>query len=218
MASDNKKVDAKKERKITLIISICVIVLLLLVLISRNFGTFNLVKVSKNNNTIFSVTDLTIGNLKFSDNEKTIEKELGKPKKEEKVKKDIYNYKIYYYDGLKLTLKENYNDYILVGCEISSSKYKTSRDIKVNNKILKVMRKYKVDNSYGTYLYGNYTSDALNNDEIKDNIYMGVRSNKEVVYINKDASVNGMKANIARLNISYSHGKVKKIIWSYDFE
>ena len=215
MASENKKT---KDKKIFTIASIIIVVLLILIIISRNFGTFNYVKVSKNNNNIFSVTDLTLNNLKFSDNEKTVQKELGKPIKEKKTTKGIYKYKIYYYDGLKLTLKENYSDYILVGCEITSSKYTTSRNIRVNNKILKVIRKYKVDNSLGTYLYGNYTVAALDNDDIKDNVFMGLRSAKEVVYINKDAKVNNANANIARLHISYSHGKVKKIIWSYDFE
>ena len=220
MASEKKKKitneDTSRNRKIIAGIFIFISALLLLVLISGVFGTFNNIKVRKNKNNIFSVSDLTLGNLKFSDTEDTIVKELGKPNKTEDKKDDIYSYKVYYYNGLTLTLKENYKDYILVKAEITSSRYKTSRGIKVGNKILKVMKKYRVDNTKGTYLYGNYTVDALSNNEIKDNVYFGVRGTEEVVYINKDASVDGKPSNIARLNIGYSHGRVNKITWSYD--
>ena len=47
---------------------------------------------------------------------------------------------------------------------------------------------------------------------------MAIRSKNEVVFINKDASIDGSVVNIARLNISYKNGKVNKIIWSYDVE
>lgn len=161
---------------------------------------------------------MTVDDIKYSDTEKDIIKKLGKPKKEDKIKQDIYKYKILHYNGLTLTLKENYNDYMLVKAEIESKKYKTSRDIKVGDSILNVMKKYKVQNERGTYIYGNYSTDALSDSEIKENIYFGVRSAKEVVYVNRDAKVDNNRSNIARLNISYKYGKVKKITWSYDFK
>ena len=80
------------------------------------------------------------------------------------------------------------------------------------------MRKFKVENTNGTYLYGNYSADALGSEEITDSIYFGVRNTNEVVYINKDASIGDMSSNIAKLNIAYKHGKVTKVTWSYDYE
>ena len=100
----------------------------------------------------------------------------------------------------------------------SNNKYKVSRNIKVNDKIIKTIKKFKVENKKGTYLYGNYSVDALNEEEIKDTIYLGIRNDKEVVYINRDALVGDTVSNISRLNISYKYGKITKISWSYDFE
>ena len=54
--------------------------------------------------------------------------------------------------------------------------------------------------------------------EIKDTIYLGIRNDKEVAYINRDALVGDTVSNISRLNISYKYGKITKISWSYDFE
>lgn len=208
-----------KNQKTIFIVAVIVIVLLsLLLIISRNFGTFNNVSVRKNNKKIFSIEDLTVNDLKFYDSKSVVEEKLGKPKKEKDTSKDNYSYKILYYDGLTLTLRENYEDFILVKAEITSDKYKINRNIKVGNRILRVIKKFKVDNSIGTYLYGNYTTDALNNSKVTENVYMGLRSNKEVVYINKDASVDNLPTNIARLNITYKFGKVAKIVWSYDYK
>jgi hypothetical protein len=207
-----------RKKKLSIIIGRVVIVISILIIISRYFGVFENTKVKANDKEIFSVTDLTVGKLKFSDTEKEVKKALGKPKKEETITKDIYKYKIFYYNGLKLTLKENYDDYILVGSEITSRRYKTSRKVRVGNQILKVIKKYKVENTNGTYIYGNYTVEALDSNNIGENVYMGLRNTQEIVYINKDASIEGKKSNVARLNFSYSHGRVKKITWSYDFE
>lgn len=212
-ASDNSK-----QKKVFTIAVVLIIVLSILLLIARNFGSFENVVVNKNDKSIFSISDLTVNNLKFSDNEETIIKQLGKPKKEKKFTNDIYSYKTLYYDGLELTLKENYNDYMLVKAEITSRKYTTSRNIKVKDRVLKVIKKYKVQNKMGTYLYGNYSTNALDNSAIKENIYLGVRSEKEIVYINRDTIVDDSKPNIARLNISYKFGKVTKITWSYDIK
>ena len=208
----------KNQEKIFVVAVIIIVFLSLLLIISRNFGTFNNVSVRKNNHDIFSVSDLTVNNLKFADNESKVKKELGKPKEEKELTENNYKYKRLQYDGITLTLKENYKDFILVKVEITSRKYKINRNIKVNDKILRVIKKFKVENSNGTYLYGNYTVDQLSNSELKDNIYIGVRSNEEVVYVNKDAQTGSAESNIARLNIKYKHGKVSKITWSYDYK
>lgn len=215
---DKREDELKRQKKILKIISIVIVVLIILLIISRSFGAFNLVKLKENKKTIFSISDLIVDDINCMDTEKEIIKKIGKPKKEEKIKEDIYEYKVLYYDGLQLTLKENYNDYILVKAKINTRKYKTSRSIQVGDNILDVMNKYKVENEKGTYIYGNYSTDALSDSEIKENIYLAVRSSKEIVYINKDAKVDNDRSNIARLNISYRYGKVKEIIWSYDFK
>ena len=80
------------------------------------------------------------------------------------------------------------------------------------------MKKYRIDITSGTYLYGNYSADNLNNEEVTDNIYFAVRNANEVVYVYKDASVNNSKSNVAKLSFYYKNGKVKKIIWNYDSE
>ena len=174
--------------------------------------------VSKNNNKIFSMSDLVIDGVKYGTSEKEVKKKFGTPVKEDKTTKDKYSYKILEYKGLKLTLKENYSDYMLTKVEVTNNKYTVSRNIKVNDKIIKTIKKFKVENKKGTYLYGNYSVDALNEEEIKDTIYLGIRNDKEVVYINRDALVGDTVSNISRLNISYKYGKITKISWSYDFE
>lgn len=216
MADKIKKSD--NNEKIFTIAVVIIIVLSLLLIISRNFGTFNNVKVKKNNNNIFSVSDLTVNNLKFHDDEKTVRKELGTPKKEKKYLSNIYSYKDLYYDGIIVTLKEDYNDYRLVKVQITSKKYKINRNIKVNDRILRVIKKFKVEYESGTYLYGSHTIKALNDKNTTENVYLGVRSTKELVYINKDAKVGDENPNIAKLVISYKFGKVSKITWSYDYK
>ena len=214
-----KKVFNKKGNKILAIAVIVVVILLFIFsMISKLFGRFETMSLDKNKNTIFSITDLIVDDVKFGDTENTIINYLGNPKKIEKTTQGIFEYKVLYYDGLELYLKENYSNYILTKAVITSKKYKTSRNIRVKDSIKKVLNKYKVENSKGTYIYGNYTTDALSNSEITDNIYIGVRNDKEVVYINRDAIISNDKTNIARLNISYSFGKVSKITWSYDIE
>ena len=217
---NTKKIEIPEEqqKKLFMVAVITVIILSLLLIISRNFGAFDNVRLRKNNKTIFSVTDLTLNNLKFADNEKTIKKELGEPKKTKTVTKGVYQYKIYYYDGLTLTLKENYKDFILVRVEVTSRKYKVARKLKVNKSIVSAMKKFKVQNSTGTYIYGNYSSDAIGSSEITECVFFGVRNKNEVAYVNRDAIVGDITPNIAKLNISYKHGRITKITWSYDFQ
>ena len=145
-------------------------------------------------------------------------KELGTPIKESNETKDKYSYKELEYNNLKITLRENYDDYILTGVEIKSDKYVINRNIKIGNSIVKTMKKFKVENKSGQYLYGNYSIGSLSDEEITDTIYFGVRNNKKVVYVNKDATVNDMYSNISKLTLDYKKGKITKITWSYDFE
>ena len=210
--------ELKRDKLILKITSIIIVILLILLLASRNYREFDTVMVSKNNNKIFSMSDLIIDGVKYGTSEKEVKKKFGTPVKEDKITKDKYSYKILEYKGLKLTLKENYSDYMLTKVEVTNNKYKVSRNIKVNDKIIKTIKKFKVENKKGTYLYGNYSVDALNEEEIKDTIYLGIRNDKEVVYINRDALVGDTVSNISRLNISYKYGKITKISWSYDFE
>ena len=210
--------ELKRDKLILKITSIIIVILLILLFASRNYREFDTVMVSKNNNKIFSMSDLVIDGVKYGTSEKEVKKKFGTPVKEDKITKDKYSYKILEYKGLKLTLKENYSDYMLTKVEVTNNKYTVSRNIKVNDKIIKTIKKFKVENKKGTYLYGNYSVDALNEEEIKDTIYLGIRNDKEVVYINRDALVGDTVSNISRLNISYKYGKITKISWSYDFE
>lgn len=210
--------ELKRDKLILKITSIIIVILLILLFASRNYREFDTVMVSKNNNKIFSMSDLVIDGVKYGTSEKEVKKKFGTPVKEDKTTKDKYSYKILEYKGLKLTLKENYSEYMLTGVEVTNNKYTVSRNIKVNDKIIKTIKKFKVENKKGIYLYGNYSVDALNEEEIKDIIYLGIRNDKEVVYINRDALVGDTVSNISRLNISYKYGKITKISWSYDFE
>lgn len=210
--------ESKKEKKVFIIAVTIVVILSLLLIISRNYGDYSNINLRKNRKDIFSPSDLTVGKIKYSDEENEIKKVLGAPRKETEEEKGIYKYKKLSYDGLELTLKENYDKYMLVKAEITSRKYKTSRNIKVKDRVIKVFRKYKVENSKGTYIYGNYTTKSLDNFGIKENIYLAVRNDKELVYVYRDTIVSEEKPNIARLNITYNKGKVEKIVWSYDTE
>lgn len=206
------------DKKILLIVGVVIVVLLLLLATLRHFRNFEDAKLIRNKKDIFSVSDLKFGKLKFGSTEDEVISVLGKSKEKIESKKGIYSYKILKYDDIEVTLKENYDDYILVGVETTSSKYKFGRNIKVNSSIYKAVKKYKVENKKGTYIYGNYTVDKLDSSDVSENIYMAVRGSEEVVYINKDAQVDGIKTNIARLTLTYKKGKIKKISWSYDFE
>ena len=182
--------ELKRDKIILLVTSIIIVILISLLIASRSYRDFSSINIRTNNKNIFSISDLTINNLKYGDNEEKVLKELGTPNKESNKTKNSYSYKELQYDNLKITLRENYDDYILTGVEIKSNKYVINRKIKVGNNIVKAMKKFRVENKSGQYLYGNYSIGALNDEEITDTIYFGVRSNKKVVYVNKDASVN----------------------------
>ena len=209
-----KKLD--KKQTIFLVIVGIIVILSLLLIISGIFGNFENVKLKKNNKEIFTIKDLTVNNLKFLSTSEEIERELGTPKSKKDLIKNNYRYVEYYYSGLKLTLKENYKDYVLVGAEITSSKYSINRNIKVGNKVLNVINKYNVELENGNYIYKNYTMDALNDNLVKDNAYFGYRTNKEIRYYNKDAVISGNPTNVAELKFNYRFGRINKITWSYD--
>lgn len=216
MKKKEKKNNNELLKKILIVSLILIFVFLILLLIVNRYKDYSDVTLKQNKNSIFNVSDLQLDKLKFGSTEQEVIKELGKPKKTKKITKNIYKYKELSYKDLTLTLRENYNDYILVGIETSSSKYKVSREIKVGRSIKKVMKKYRIDNKRGSYLYGNYTLNALTQAEITENIYFGYRTKENVVYINRD-TVEGNLTNTAELNIKYKKGKVKSIKWSYDF-
>lgn len=210
--------ELKRDKIMLVITSLVIVILLSLLVASRNYRDFSAINIKTNNKTIFSISDLTINNLKYGDNEEKVLKELGTPIKESNKTKDKYSYKELEYNNLKITLRENYDDYILTGVEIKSDKYIINRNIKIGNSIVKTMKKFKVENKNGQYLYGNYSIGSLSDEEITDTIYFGVRNNKKVVYVNKDAYVNDMTSNISKLTLDYKKGKITKITWSYDFE
>ncbi len=210
--------ELKRDKIMLVITSLVIVILLSLLVASRNYRDFSAINIKTNNKTIFSISDLTINNLKYGDNEEKVLKELGTPIKGSNKTRDKYSYKELEYNNLKITLRENYDDYILTGVEIKSDKYVINRNIKIGNSIVKTMKKFKVENKSGQYLYGNYSIGSLSDEEITDTIYFGVRNNKKVVYVNKDATVNDMYSNISKLTLDYKKGKITKITWSYDFE
>ena len=212
---------SKKKRDYIKILKISIIVVVILGIVSivlGNYKDYTEVKLRKNNKTIFSIADLKVDDLKYGDMEKEVKKKIGKPEKEKKIKKDIYEYKELYYKGLTLTLRENYDDFMLVKAEVTGRNYNVSRDIRIGNKIKSVMNKFNVENEIGTYIYGNYSIDALDESEITGTIYQGIRDKENVIYINRDSKVDGEKVNIAKMVIKYKKGRVKKITWSYDFQ
>ena len=218
--NNKKKVDnLLQNKKVVLsVIIIAIVLLIALLIVATYFRDYGKTRVSTNKKGIFTISDLTLNDLKYGDSIKKVEKSLGKPSKTKEETKSTFKYKVLTYDGLKVTLKEFYDDYVLVKVEITSNKYKTSRGIKVNKKITKVFRKYKVENNKGAYLYGNYSNNALSDIENNSNIYFGLRSDKNVLFVNRDSKVEGLITNIAKLNIEYYRGKIKKITWSYDYE
>jgi len=215
---NNNENTKSKKYLFGVIVGLIAASLIFLLIVASYFRDFGKIKLSTNSSNIFTVADLKLEDLKFMSTEKEILASLGDPKDIKEEVEGIYKYKKLSYSGLTLTLKEYYNDFILVKAEISSKKYTTSRGIKVGNKITKVFRKYKVENKEGAYIYGNYTKKSLKNFENKENIFFGVRSSENVLYVNRDAVVDGTPTNIAKLDIIYKNGVIKKITWSYDIK
>lgn len=221
MKKKNKKINISNKSKQIILSIIILVFLLFLILYVRNFRNFAEVRLGTNKKNIFTISDLKIKDLEYSSTEKEVIKSLGKPKKEEDYIMNGFNYKILRYKNLNVTLREYYDDYILVGVETTSSRYKTSRGLRVGSNISRVMNKYKIDYKTGNYLYGNYKYEELTENAIKDNIYMGIRTKTKVSYYNKDAKSVDDKYPldlIVKIVYEYKNGSVTKISWSYDYE
>ena len=212
MKKTKSKEELTKIIKIALVLALILVVINSIINITKNYSEVNL---RTNKNDVFTLDDLTVNSLKFGSTEKEVKKELGKPIKEKKILENSLDYKELTYKGIKVRLRENYSDYILVGVEVTSRKYRVGRNIRVGNNIERVMKKYRISHKTGKYLYGNYTLNALKQKEIKDNIYFGLRTKHQVMYISRDVVVDN-KTNIAELNIKYDRGRVSNIKWSYD--
>lgn len=217
-----KKKINKLTKKEIIIISSVILFLIITLLIFINFRDYTKVKLSKNNELMFTISDLKINNLEYGDSYKKAEKEFGKPiNKEDKIKNG-YNYKIYKYDRAILTFKENYEDFVLVKVKIESKEYNTSREINVGTSIMKVMKSYLISNNTGKYMYGNYSENSLSHISNLDNIYYGKREKNKVIYINRDKITykDSYKVpnNIAKITYEYKYGNVTSIEWSYDIK
>jgi|GEM_PF-2298178 len=221
---DTKKINIStylsedKKRVIFIAVAGVLVIVSLLLIISGAFGNFEKVKLRTNNKAIFTIADLSVNDIKFRATSEEVKAAFGKATKEETIIKNQYEYLILTYPGLKLTLREYYDDYILVKAEITSNKYTAARKIKVGNRIMSAIKKYNVSISDSNYIYKNYNMDALSQNLIKDNVYFAIRNKKEVEYVNRDAVVEGQKSNTAILKFDYKNGKISKITWSYDVE
>ncbi|MBR4830328.1 MAG: hypothetical protein IKZ96_00985 [Bacilli bacterium] len=216
----NKRSRTFNKKEIKVILSIIVLLfLIVLIVYVRNYRNFAEVKLNTNKKDIFTISDLKINDLKYSSSEDKVTEVFGKPKKIVNYSENGFRYKRFEYDDLSLTLREYYDDYILVGVETTSSKYKISRGLRVGSNISRVMNKYKVDNKSGSYLYGNYSYEEMS--EKTDNVYMGIRTKLKVSYYNKDAKVENDTFPvdaIQKIEFEYKNGTVYKISWSYDYE
>lgn len=216
----NKIKIAKKDLKILLSIIVLVFLIFLIIYV-RNFRNFAEVRLGTNKKDIFTISDLTINNLKYSSTEDDVVKSLGKPSKSESMSANGFEYKILRYKDLNITLREYYDNYILVGVETTSNKYKMARGLKVGSNINRVFNKYKIDYKSSNYLYGNYKYEEMMDKEINENIYMGIRTKSKVSYYNMDPRSEDDTfplTNLAKIEFEYKNGNVTKITWSYDYE
>lgn len=220
-----KKKTNKKETKVinknaVLLIIFILFIIAMAILLSSIFSDYSKIGLMKNKKAEFNVSNLTIDNLNYLSEEKDVLKKYGKPKKIEDITKNGFDYRIYKYDGLTITLKEYYDTYNISKIESTSKKYIISGKIKVGNNITSIINKFKVSNRKSEYLYGNYSSDALNDETITDSIKFGKRSKDTVIYVNRDEIIKNSSTptNIAKLIINYKNGKAIKITWSYDIK
>lgn len=218
----NKKRNRRLTKKQLIIISSIIIFLIVISLLFNIFRDYTKLKLNKNSKSIFMITDLKIDNLEYGNSTKEAEKEFGKPIKEETKQKNGYNYKIYKYDGMTLTFKENYEDFILVKARIEKNRYSSSRGIKVGTSIKKVMKSYLISNNNGNYMYGNYSESSLKDISNLDNIYYGKREKEKVTYVYRDKIIYKdtykIPDNIAKITYEYKHGRISIVEWSYDVE
>ena len=217
----NKRTFFTKKNIKTLLTILLLSVLMFLIIYVRNFRNFADIKLNTNKKDIFTLSDLKINDLKYASTEEEIYKSLGKTKDIEEYSMNGFNYKILRYKNLNLTVREYYDDYILVGVETTSSRYKISRGLRVGSNINSVFNKYRISYKTCSYLYGNYNYEELSEKNIKENIYMGIRTKSKVSYYNKDAKSDSDTFpldSIVKMVYEYRNGTVTKISWSYDYE
>lgn len=214
-----KNRDEKSNKKKIIIVSFILLLIIGLMIYAENFRNFSSIYLMKNKKEMLDINDLVVGDIKYLDNEKKVNSVLGKPNTESTKIIGSYQYKIKKYDGLIVTMKENYDDFVVVKIELTSKKYKTGRNIKIGDGITKVLRNYRVDNSRGTYMYGNSKIDALNDKSLTKTLYTGYRDKEKVEYAVRDSiSDRNSPVLIERITYEYTRGKIKKITWSYDVE
>lgn len=211
----------EKRSKIIQVL-ICFVIALIIygvIVLVKNYKDYTNVELNINNNSIFTVTDLSVRNVVYGDLEEVVITEFGNPTKIEKFKDDNYSYKTYYYDGLEFTFKEKKGIYTLMKAVITSDDYLVARNIKVNDQINEVMNKFFVDKKTGEYLYGNHTEKDLTSKKVNENIFYGKRDNNLVYYLYMDIPYKNNYAtwedDIAQLTFEVKRGKVKKIEWMY---
>lgn len=209
----------KKNNFKIIIISFVLLLIIGLMIYAKNFRNFSSISLRKNDKEMLTINDLVVGKINYLDNEKKVNSVLGKPTTESTKIIGSYQYKIKKYDGLTVTMKENYDDYVVTKIELTSKSYETGRDIKIGDAITKVLKSYRVDNSKGTYMYGNSKIDALNDYSLTKVLYMGYRDKEKVEYAVRDSIVDkSSPILIERITYEYKRGKIKKITWSYDVE
>ena len=64
--------ELKRDKIMLVITSLVIVILLSLLVASRNYRDFSAINIKTNNKTIFSISDLTINNLKYGDNEEKV--------------------------------------------------------------------------------------------------------------------------------------------------
>ena len=213
---DNKYIRIIKQSLICLVIAIIIYMTLGVIV---NYITNSKIILKENTKSIFTSSDLTVKNLSYNNLESVAITEFGVPKKIEKFKHNKDKYKKYIYDGMSLTFKDNNGMYILMKATITSSKYLTSRDIRVGDNINDVINKYSIENTNSNYLYGVYNEDDFTKKSVYENIYYGKKSNSLVYYLYAEAPFKkgyaSWKDDIAQISYEVKFGKVKKIEWMF---
>lgn len=221
MKKNKKKKTTEKNNKYLkiLLISFILIFLIGLIVYAKNFRDFSSMTLRTNNKDYYNINDLVINDIKYLDNEAKVDKAFGKANKVETKVIGSYKYKIKKYKGLTLTLKENYEDFVLVKVEVTSKDYKLGRNLGVGKKISKVLRSYRVNKSKSPYMYGNYKRDVLGDKSVKKEIYYGYRDKTFVEYVVRDAYTSeDSSIMLSKIVYEYKYGKVTKVTWSYDVQ